>query len=389
LKILLAPDSFKGSLSACEAACAMREGLLSANPDLDVMLYPMADGGEGTLDVLTPFLGGKILEMDVSGMDGSPMQVPVLQFTTQFVTKDHQTAWLIESAQVIGLTLPSVRSIHAFERSSAPLGGLIRKGLEAGIRCFYLALGGSATNDGGIGLLSELGIRLRNGEGEMMRSVISSIAGARQVDISGLDTRIRECELHLILDVDNSLLGKNGATRTYGPQKGLKPDEAGDVEDWMRQWSAYAEEAFGCDVKNKSGAGAAGGLGFALLLLGAKAHAGAAFVATLGKLGKHTPECDWVITGEGKSDAQTLHGKVPVVVAGIARKAGAKVALISGRIDNSTPLHTLFNVAVQVSPDNMPVDQAMAQASKLLMQAVSGFILSGWPVNKGCKARLI
>ncbi|GMR00391.1 MAG: glycerate kinase [Zetaproteobacteria bacterium] len=384
MKILLAPDSFKGSLSAREAACVMREGLLAANPNLDVILHPMADGGEGTLDVLTPSLGGKTLEMDISGMDGKPLQVPVLQFTTQFATKDHQTAWLIESAQVIGLTLPSVRSIPVLERSSAPLGSLIRKGLETGICCFYLALGGSATNDGGIGLLSKLGIHLRSGEGETMSPAISSITDMRQVDVSELDTRIGECELHLILDVDNPLLGKNGATRTYGPQKGLKPGEVGNLEGWMRQWSTCAEQAFGCDVKNKSGAGAAGGLGFALLLLGAKAHAGAAFVATLGKLGKHMPGCDWVITGEGKSDAQTLHGKVPVVVADLAHHAGTKVALISGRIDNNTPFGKMFDAVIQVSPNDMPVNQAMVCANELLMKATSGFArLQFSPKNPG------
>jgi len=371
MKILLAPDSFKGSLNACEAACAMREGLLSANPDLDVILHPMADGGEGTLDVLTPSLGGKTLKMAMPGMDGRPMTVPVLQF----VTKDHQKAWLIESARLIGLTLPSVRSIPVLERSSTPLGGLIRKGLEAGIRCFYLALGGSATNDGGIGFLAELGMDLQSREGEATTPVISSMPDVRQVDISGLDMRIGECELHLILDVDNSLLGKNGATRTYGPQKGLKPGEVGDVEGWMRQWAGYADQAFGYDVKNRPGAGAAGGLGFALLLLGAKAHAGAAFVATLGELEKYMSGCDWVVTGEGKSDAQTLHGKVPAVVADLAHHAGAKAALMSGRIDKNESFHEMFDAVIQASPDNMPVNQAMVCANELLMKATSEFAL--------------
>lgn len=377
MKILLAPDSFKGSLSTHEVACTMREGLLAANPDLDVILHAMADGGEGTLDVLTPFLGGKILKIDISGMDGRPMQVPVLQF----VTKDHQTAWLIESAQLIGLALPSVRSVPVLERSSAPLGCLIRKGLETGICCFYLALGGSATNDCGIGLLAELGICLHSREGEVKSPVISSMPDVQQVNISGLDTRIAECELHLILDVDNSLLGENGATHTYGPQKGLKPDGVDDVEGWMRQWAGYAEQAFGGNVKNKPGAGAAGGLGFALLLLGAKAHAGAVFVATLGKLEKRMSGCDWVVTGEGKSDAQTLHGKVPTVVADLAHHAGAKVALISGQIDKNTLFDGMFDALIQVSPEDMPMGQATAQASELLMQAASGFILSSLNIN--------
>jgi len=372
MKILLAPDSFKGSLTAHEAARAMREGLLNVNPDLDVTLFPMADGGEGTLDVLSPFFGGKTLKIAISGMDGRPVTVPVLQF----VTKEHQTSWLIESAKIIGLTLTSAHSIPVIERSSASLGCLIRKGLKVGIRCFYLALGGSATNDGGIGLLSELGVRLRSGEGEMAAPVISSMSDVQQVDILNLDARIRESELHLILDVDNSLLGEHGATCTYGSQKGINASEMDDAEVWMQKWSAYAEQAFGCDVKNKPGAGAAGGLAFALLLPGAKAHAGASFIATLGQLEKRVTGCDWVITGEGKSDAQTLHGKVPVVVANIARKAGVKVALISGKIDKNMPFYNMFDALVQVSPEDMPVDQAMAQGSKLLMQTASEFALS-------------
>ncbi|MDQ6960470.1 MAG: glycerate kinase, partial [Mariprofundaceae bacterium] len=365
MKILLAPDSFKGSLTAHKAACAMREGLFAARTDLDVVLHPMADGGEGALEVLVPFLDGETLEMDIPGMNGKPMKVPVLQFRAV----SNQTAWLIESAQIIGLTLPSVQSIPVLERSSAPLGGLIRRGLSIGIRCFYLALGGSATNDGGIGLLSELGMCLKNGAGEILPPVISSMPVVHQADISGLDTRIRECNLHLILDVDNPLLGKNGATHAYGPQKGIKPDKVDDVEDWMQQWSACVEQGFGCNVAKKTGAGAAGGLGFVLFLLGAKAHAGATFVATLGKLGKRISGCDWVITGEGKSDAQTLHGKVPAVVADLAHHAGAKVALISGRIEKNIPFHKMFDALIQVSQDHMPVDQAMARANKLLMEA--------------------
>jgi len=372
MKILLAPDSFKGSLTAREAACAMREGLLNANPDLDVVLHPMADGGEGTLDVLAPILGGSTQTIIIPGMDGSDIRVPV----QQFVTKDHQVAWLIESAQIIGLTLPSTRSIPVLERSSAPQGCLIRKGLEAGIRCFYLALGGSATNDGGIGLLSELGMCLRSREGEIAVPAINSIPDVQQVDISNLDIHIRECELHFILDVDNPLLGENGATRTYGAQKGLKMDAIDDVEVWMQKWSACAEQAFGCDVKNKPGSGAAGGLGFAMFLLGAKAHAGASFIATLGQLEKRMSGCDWVITGEGKSDAQTLHGKAPMIVADIARKAGLKVALISGRIDKNTLFYNMFDAIIQVSPDHIPVDQAMMHASELLMKATSEFALS-------------
>jgi len=372
MKVLLAPDSFKGSLTALEAACAMREGLLAANSDLDVTLHPMADGGEGTLDVLSSVLGGKTLEINISGMDGRPMRVPALQF----VTKGHQAAWLIESAKIIGLTLSSVQSIPVLERSSAPLGCLIRKGLEAGIRCFYLALGGSATNDGGIGLLSELGMCLESGEGETMPSVVSSIPGIQKVDISGLDARIRECKLHLLLDVDNPLLGESGATRTYGPQKGVKASEMGDVEGWIQQWSTCAEQAFGCDVKDKPGAGAAGGLGFALMLMGAEDHAGASFIATLVKLEKCMSGCDWAITGEGKSNAQSLHGKVPVVVADIARKTGVKVALISGRVDQNALLRNKFDAVIQASPDDMPVDQAMAKANELLVVATSEFALS-------------
>jgi len=348
----------------------MRAGLLSANPDLDVVLHPMADGGEGTLDALTPFLGGKTLEMDIDGMDGTNLKVPVLQF----VMKDHRIAWLIESACVLGLTLPDVRAIPVLERSSKPLGALIRAGLDAGIRCFYLALGGSASNDGGIGMLCELGLSLRGRGGEAIAPVISAMADLWRVDAADLDARLLKSALYLIADVDNPLLGRRGATVVYGPQKGIAKAGLMRVEAWMEHWSCQARAAFKKDVSNQPCAGAAGGLGFALLLLHAAPHPGAAFVAQLGQLDRHIRDCDRVITGEGSSDAQTLCGKAPMVVADYAARAAVPVCLMSGRISEAGLFRRFFDETVQVAPANMSPAQAMVQAHDLLVQAARGFI---------------
>ncbi len=370
MKILLAPDSFKGSLTAFEAADAMRKGLLEANPGLEVVTHPMADGGEGTLAVLAPVIGGKTIKVHVYGMDGRTVGVSVLQFEGE----NGQLAWLIESARVLGLTLPDVRAIPVLKRSSKPLGTLIRAGLDAGIRCFYLALGGSASNDGGIGMLSELGLSLRGRGGEAIAPVVSAMSDLRQVGIARLDARLLKSTLHLIADVDNPLLGRRGATVVYGPQKGIAKADLMRVEGWMEHWSCQARAAFKKDVSNQPCAGAAGGLGFALLLLHAAPHPGAAFVAQLGQLDRHIRDCDRVITGEGSSDAQTLRGKAPMVVADYAARAAVPVCLMSGRIAEAGLLRRRFDETVQVAPADMSSDQAMVQAHDLLAQAARGFI---------------
>jgi len=370
MKILLAPDAFKGSLTTFEAADAMRAGLLEANPGLEVVTHPMADGGEGTLAVLASVVGGNIIKVHVSGMGGRAMDVSALQFERE----NGRIAWLIESARVLGLTLPDVRAIPVLERSSRPLGALIRAGLDAGVRCFYLALGGSASNDGGIGMLSELGLSLHGRGGEAVAPVISAMADLRRVDAADLDSRLLKSELHLIADVNNPLLGKYGATRTYGPQKGI--DKAGlmRVEAWMKRWSCQARAAFKRDVSSQPCAGAAGGLGFALLLLRAAPHPGATFVAQCGRLDKHIKGCDWVITGEGGSDAQTLRGKAPMVVADYAARAAVPVCLMSGSIADAGLFRRHFDEIIQVAPAGMPSDQAMALARDLLVQAAGKFI---------------
>jgi len=369
MKILLAPDAFKGSLTAFEAACAIREGLLSARPDLDVVLHPMADGGEGTLTVLATVLGGECMQVDIAGMDGASMRVPVLQFTAE----GQKPAWLIESAQVIGLTLPAVQSIPVPERTTSPVGRLIRMGLDEGIHCFYLALGGSATNDGGIGMLSELGMQLHNIRGETLAPSLFVMADVEHIDVSGLDARLSGTEMHLILDVDNPLLGAQGATLVYGPQKGVAASDLAPAESSMACWAQQARAAFECELAEQSGAGAAGGLGYAFLLLGATAHRGAAFVAHLSRLEEHVKGCDWVITGEGRSDVQTLRGKVPVVVGDCARHAGIPVCLMAGSIEEAGLFDDSFDELIQVAPQDMPRHQAMAEAHDLLAGSAEFF----------------
>ncbi len=370
MRFLLAPDAYKGTLTALEAAAAMAAGIRRVDPAAEIVMRPMADGGEGTLEVLRPYLAGQVRTRRIQGMNGRMMVAPVLAF----MDAGREPAWLIESARAVGITLPATLALPPLERSSVPLGTLLERGFEEGIRRFYIALGGSACNDGGIGLLSACGMRLLDAAGAELAPLLSSMRLAARVDVSRLDSRLPEVELHLILDVDNPLLGVHGATRTYGPQKGLDDGDLHRAEAWMRRWADLAERAFGRRVRRRAGAGAAGGLGFALMLLGAKSHAGAAWVARKNGLAPALRDCDWVLTGEGRSDAQTLHGKAPLVVAKLARRAGVRVALMSGTIEEREEFRELFDARFPLAEDDRTPAQAGKRAAEHLARRTGEFV---------------
>ena len=376
MKVWLAPDAFKGSLSATEAANALAEGLRDACPGLDIIRRPMADGGEGTLAVLAPHLEGEERRVSVDGMDGRPAQAVVHAFV-----RDGEPAWLVESAQVVGLNLPAARAMPLPERSTAPLGRLLRAGIETGVRRFEVALGGSGVHDGGIGLMHALGARFLDMDGRPLPPRLDAVERMASLDVSGLVRGVRGI---LLLDVDNPLLGEEGAL-AYARQKGADEALRPRLERWMRRWADLAEAAFGRQARQAPGAGAAGGLGFALMLLGMKGVSGARAIAERTGLDACIEAGDWVVTGEGQSDAQTLRGKAPMVVARLARERGARVALISGRVRDAGLLASAFDVMVSAAPPGMPDGQAMSQARALLRQAASRFArlhLQDWLQHK-------
>jgi glycerate kinase len=325
--VVLAPDSFKGSLSASDAAAAIAEGLRRVWPDADLRLCPMADGGEGTLDAVLS-RGGQRLTAGISDVAGKPLAV------AYGLIGEPATA-VVEVAQVVGLTDPAVAAIDVEHRTTLGVGEMIRNRLDAGVRSFMIGLGGSSTNDGGAGLLAALGLSLTDARGRAIEPTPAGLATLAAVDASRLDPRLADARIIVMSDVNNPLTGERGATAIFGPQKGVRRERIAEIDGHIANFASLTEGALDRRAQDKPGAGAAGGLGFALQLIGGEMRSGAEVVADLIGLDAALDGADWAITGEGKSDEQTALGKTPLIV---ARRAAARLipaTLISGSIDRS------------------------------------------------------
>jgi glycerate kinase len=325
--VVLAPDSFKGSLSASAAAAAIAEGLRRVWPDADLRLCPMADGGEGTLDAVLS-CGGQRLTDRISDVSGKPLAV------AYGLIGEPATA-VLEVAQVVGLTDPAVAAVDVEHRTTLGVGEMIRNRLDAGVRRFMIGLGGSSTNDGGAGLLAALGFSLTDARGGAIEPTPAGLAALAAVDASGLDPRLADARIIVMSDVNNPLTGERGATAIFGPQKGVRRERIAELDGRVANFAALTERALDRRAQDKPGAGAAGGLGFALQLLGGEMRSGAEVVADLIGLDAALDGADWAITGEGKSDAQTALGKTPLIVARRAAARQIPATLISGSIDRS------------------------------------------------------
>jgi len=325
--VVLAPDSFKGSLSASDAAAAIAEGLRRVWPDADLRLCPMADGGEGTLDAVLS-RGGQRLTAGISDVAGKPLAV------AYGLIGEPATA-VVEVAQVVGLTDPAVAAIDVEHRTTLGVGEMIRNRLDAGVRSFMIGLGVSSTNDGGAGLLAALGLSLTDARGRAIEPTPAGLATLAAVDASRLDPRLADARIIVMSDVNNPLTGERGATAIFGPQKGVLRERIAEIDGHIANFASLTEGALDRRAQDKPGAGAAGGLGFALQLIGGEMRSGAEVVADLIGLDAALDGADWAITGEGKSDEQTALGKTPLIV---ARRAAARLipaTLISGSIDRS------------------------------------------------------
>lgn len=330
LRVVIAPDSFKGSLAAHDVAAAIARGVARAVPDADIRLRPMADGGEGTLDAVLAAVGarGTRRTLQVRGAAGQPVTAAygVLD------AGDAATA-VIEAAQVVSITDPQGMAIPIEQRSTAGIGQLIAALLDQGMRRFMIGLGGSSTNDAGCGMLAALGMRLTDAGGATLPPTPEGLAALARVDAAALHPLLAQSTLHIMSDVNNPLCGTSGATAIFGPQKGVAATAIAALDARLAHFSTLAETAVGRSAALMPGAGAAGGLGFALQLLGGRFASGADVVAALIGLPEALADADWAITGEGRSDAQTLLAKAPFIVARLAAESGIPVTLISGAID--------------------------------------------------------
>jgi glycerate 2-kinase len=336
MKIVIAPDSFKGTLTAPQAAIALAAGLQQALPSASILQCPLADGGEGTIEALQSVLDGTLHQVSVHNAVNLSQMAPVYCCELK-----GSSAAVLEVATVVGITDRAALQHPAQARTTLGLGQLLQWSLDRGVRHIYVGLGGSSTNDGGAGLLAGLGTTFLDGDGNVLAPNPAGLAQLAEVDFSGLDRRIFDSRIVLLSDVDSPLCGPQGATHTFGPQKGLTDSlERDRIDRYLGRFATLAEQAllqlfpsrFILGTHTCPGTGAAGGLGFALQLIGGTYTSGATLIAERLRLPQLLQDADWLITGEGCSDRQTLAGKAPWVAAQMAQAQGIPVTLLSGAI---------------------------------------------------------
>jgi glycerate 2-kinase len=324
-RVLVAADKFKGSLTAVEVAERVTAGLRRAVPDVEVEALPVADGGDGTVDAAVA-AGFERREVRVAGPLGH-------EVTAAFALRGGTA--VVEMAEASGLQRLPSGVFAPLSASTYGSGELLRAALDAGARTIVFGVGGSATTDGGAGMLSALGARFLDGDGEPVAPGGGGLAELARADLSGLDPRLSAVELVLASDVDNPLTGPKGAPAVYGPQKGASPDDVELLDAALAHYARVLEAELGpkaAEYAAAPGAGAAGGIGYGALLLGARFRAGIEVMLDVLGFAPALDRADLVITGEGSLDEQTLHGKAPVGVAAAARAAGRDVVAVCGRL---------------------------------------------------------
>lgn len=363
--VVVAPDSFKGSLDAPGVCAAVAEGLRRVWPAAEVIAKPIADGGEGTLDAVLAAVGahGERASHRVHGAAGDPLEAPWGR-----LRRGGRTVAVIEIATVVGITDAAGMRVPVTGRSTQGIGELVVHLLDAGLDAFMIGLGGSSTNDGGAGMLQALGLVLQDAQGRDVAPTPDGLAALARVDASRLDPRLAGASITIMSDVNNPLCGTRGATAIFGPQKGVAPDAVHRLDATLGRFAALAEDAVGRRVADAPGAGAAGGLGFALQLVGGRFASGAEVIADLVGLDAALARADWVITGEGRSDAQTLLGKAPLVVAKRAARAGVPVTLLSGALaaDALPAFRGTFDGAFALPPGPATLEHCLGNAAPWL-----------------------
>lgn len=326
MKVVIAIDSLKGSLSSMEAGTAIKDGVLAAKPDAEVIVKPLADGGEGTTDALIEGMNGERIDLTVTG----PMHTPVDAYYGYL--KDTNTA-VMEMASAAGITLVPDSEKNPLLATSYGVGEMINDAIQRGCRNFIIGIGGSVTNDGGIGMLKALGVRFLDENGEDAGEGGQALAKVARIDVSGMNPLLKECHIQIACDVNNPLCGENGSTYVYGPQKGVTEDMKKTLDEAMAHFARVTSETLENDYMNTPGAGAAGGLGYAFLAYtGAALTPGIELILDAVGLEEELSGADVVVTGEGRLDFQTAMGKAPVGVARLAKKYNAKVIAFAGSV---------------------------------------------------------
>ena len=324
MKAVIAIDSLKGSLSSMEAGYAIEDGIRRVDAAAAVIVRPLADGGEGTVNALVSGMNGIINRIEVTGPVGKPVQCEY------GIIQETKTA-IIEVSGAAGITLVTEAERNPIHTTTYGVGEVIKDAISKGCRRFIAGIGGSATNDGGIGMLQALGYGFLNKEGRQVAFGAKGLEELETITDTNVIPELRECEFRIACDVTNTLCGEQGCSAVFGPQKGATPAMIKQMDKWMKHYAVLAGESFSKANPEQAGTGAAGGLGFAFLTFtNAKLESGIKIVLEETKLERYIKESDIVITGEGRLDGQTAMGKAPVGVAGLAKKYGKPVIAFAG-----------------------------------------------------------
>ncbi|WP_243320280.1 glycerate kinase [Geothrix sp. SG200] len=367
MRIIVAPDSFKGSVSALGVAEAMERGIHAVFPAAEVVKVPIADGGEGTVEALVAATGGRLMHTEVRGPLGEPVRAH------WGISGDGGTAF-IEMASASGLPLVPKELRDPRVTSTFGTGELMKAALDAGLRAIVIGIGGSATNDGGTGMARALGVRFLDAEGRDLPEGGAALARLARIDLSGLDPRLAEASVMVACDVDNPLCGPRGASAVYGPQKGATPEMVQELDAALGVFADVAKAATGRDIALLPGAGAAGGLGAGLLFFTpASLRPGVSIVLETTGFEALAQRADLVITGEGRTDFQTAMGKAPVGVAAVAKRHGVPVVCIAGGLGDGADdvlVHGIDALATTV-PQPMSLEDCMGQGAALVEAAAA------------------
>ncbi|MBB6217290.1 glycerate kinase [Anaerosolibacter carboniphilus] len=370
MKIVIAPDSFKGALSSIKIANAMEEGIKRTLVDVEIIKVPMADGGEGTVEAMVEATGGRMVYTDVTG----PLGDTVHSFYG--ILGDGETA-VIEMAAASGLPLVPIDQRNPLYTTTYGTGELIKHAIENKCTKVMMGIGGSATNDGGMGMAQALGVRFFDKEGNKLALGGKELEKIQQIDMSGIHPNIADVEIKVACDVTNPLWGERGAAYVFGPQKGANPEIVERLDKGLKHLSSVIQKELGKEIADLPGAGAAGGLGGGLVaFLNARLESGVQMVIRSSKLEEKIKNADLVMTGEGKTDEQTAFGKVPFGVAQIAKKYNVPVVCLSGALTEGAEKlydHGITALFSAVNKD-MSLKEAMDHTDELVKNASENIV---------------
>ncbi|GAB4517781.1 MAG: glycerate kinase [Anaerolineae bacterium] len=365
MKVIIAPNAFKGSLDAAGVAEAMAAGVRRVFPQAEILELPIADGGDGTLPLILRASGGEMVQVSVRDPLGRPVQAAF------GVLPDGNTA-VIEMATASGLRLLTLDELNPMRASTTGTGQLITAALDHGCRRIIIGVGGSATVEGGIGMAKALGVRLLDAQDQPIGEGGAALMNLHHIDLSQRDPRLAETEIIVASDVENPLVGEEGAARIFGPQKGATPEMVAQLEAGLTHYGQIIERETGIHVLTRPAMGAAGGITAALVaFLGARIESGAGVILDLMSMDTHLQGASLLLTGEGRIDAQTAYGKAPVVVARMAQKHGVPVTAFAGSLsdDADAVLAHGIDALVPIVSRPMPLEEAMRSASQLIEEA--------------------